>query len=237
MLTSVIIDDEKDAVGTLTKLITKYCPEVVLLGCAYSALEGIKEIQKHKPDLVFLDIQMPGGTGFDVLEALPNRKFQVIFTTAHEQHALKAIKFELLDYLLKPIDTDELIAAVQKAINRAPQFLSNNNDSKTIKLQSNNGFIITKISDILYCKADGSYVHFYLQNGTNCIVSGQLTEFTEQFSSQSFFRIHSKYLINLAHLKEYNKKNYSVILSDSSTLPVSVRRRSDFFKLVESLNQ
>ncbi len=247
MIHAVIIDDERDAVSSLQALLTDYCPEVKVLGTAGTALEAIKEIQVKKPNLVFLDIKMPHGSGFNVLESFPERNFHVIFITAYNQYAIQAIKFSALDYLLKPFDLDELKDALKK-IAHVPvpeslpfQALQDNlredNALHRLVLPTQHGFILLEIANLIYCKADGSYVEFYFKNGNNYIVSRQLGEYEELLKAYHFFRIHHSYLINLNHIKEYtNVSGGQVRLSNDAVLSVSVRRRGPFLRAIKQLN-
>lgn len=244
MLRTIIVDDEKSARESLASLLQTYCPLIEIIGTADSVKQGIAAIEKHKPHLVFLDVQMQDGSGFNLLEALPENNFEVIFTTAYDQYALKAIKFSALDYLLKPINIEELKLAVQKAIDntskddlnkRVISLLENikqGNIHKKIALPFVSGFRVVDVNFIIRCQADRNYTHIYLSDGSKETASKSLKEFEDMLSEHSFFRTHQSHLINLNHVKNYLKgRGGQVELTDGSVVEVARTKKDEFVKL------
>ncbi len=188
MLKTIIIDDEPASRNLLEKMLQDYCPGVIVEATAENVAEGIAAIEKYKPDLVFLDIEMPDKTGFDLLASMDPIDFEVIIITGYEKYAIKAFKTVALDYLLKPIDVVELETAVKRVAEKRNKVQENKNFNvfvqnwkanghEQIALASNDGFLFVKIKDIVYCKGDGSYTYFYLKGGERITVSKNLGEF------------------------------------------------------------
>ncbi len=241
-VTALIVDDEYKNRESLAKLIDQFCYGVEVIGQSENVKSAKEFIDNNKPQIVFLDIEMPGGNGFTLLEKFKNPEFQLIFTTAHADYAIKAIKFAALDYLLKPINVNELKIAVEKAIQNIS---SDKNDSLNKKIdvlkvnQQNEGFNFKKIAlpsldgiefyeieEILRCEADRAYCKFYLINGKRITVSKSLREFEDLLNECNFFRVHKSNMINLSHIKKYVKgKGGYVVLSDDSHVDVSVRKK------------
>lgn len=245
----IIIDDNQQALEFLLELLKIYCPDLTLAGKASNIQEGKALIESVQPELVFLDVEMPTGSGFDLLEQLQSINFKVIFTTAHEKYALKAIRFSALDYLLKPINSEELIAAVNKArldkqkevnqlqINTLLQNLQNPppQDQK-ILIKDKYGMQITLIKDIIRLEADGNYTKFFIQNQKTLMVSKPLKEYEAMLPFEQFFRCHKSHLINLAYILRYDKREEEVIiLSDGSKVPVSRRKLEALMQKMTSL--
>ncbi len=245
---ALIIEDEQKSRELLAAFIKQNLPEITLVGTAKNVAEGIELIKTLKPELVFLDISMPDGTGFDVLERVQGLKFDIIFTTATDKHALKAIKYSACDYLLKPIDIEELKVAVEKSLQKKSsvlpsmenlQFLIQNlkraddNYSK-ITLPTGNAYEIVNIKDIIRCEADGSYTLFFLNGGKKLMVSASLKHYEDLLPSHDFIRIHHHHLINMNHVVRFLKVDGGyAIMSDNSQLEIS-RRKKDAF--IERLN-
>ena len=226
MIKSVIIEDEEKGRELLFNLLTNYCPNVKVVDMADSVKSGLAAIQKHKPDLIFLDIIMPDESGFELLEHIKDMDVEVIFTTAYDQYAIKAIRFSALDYLLKPIDVAEL----QNALKKVEDKLKNNmnqetfNESLKIFLENANthphkmklglptqsGIKFVTIENILFCKAEGNYSLIYFKEKKEQeIVTRTLKELEELLTEFNFCRLHRSYLINLNHIKEYRRINHS----------------------------
>lgn len=241
MIKALIVDDEEKSRITLKNLITMYCPNIDVLELCDSVNSAIEAINKKMPDLVFLDVEMPFHNGFTLLEKIKEPSFDVIFTTAHGHYAIKAIKYSALDYLLKPIDSDELVAAVDKvktkqtgAIKQAPNFdlLLNN-----LKVKGNNvkiaiptfeGLQMINTSDIIKCTADESYTHISLVNHNKITVSRILKEYEELLSDLNFFRVHNSCLVNLTHITKYIKgEGGYVVMTDGSSVEVSRRKKAE----------
>jgi two-component system LytT family response regulator len=241
---AIIIDDEPDGRTVLHSLIKIYCPQIDVLGQSCSGEEGLSMIQDLNPELVFLDIDMPGMNGFSLLKRLKEITFEVIFVTAHHHYALKAIKHSALDYLLKPVDKTELIEAVEKFIklnkenvNERMSFLLKNESKDAseitqIILNVREGYIFTDIEDIIRCEADGNYTMVHLKNGTRQLASKTLKEFEHILGQNNFWRIHKSHLINLKHLKKYVKGDGggNVVMTDNSEIEVSRRNKDAFLK-------
>ena len=239
MIKTIIIDDEPHAREKLELLLRKYCDNVEVVATAKNAEEGIAAINKYNPDLVFLDVEMPVHTGFDMLTMIPTINFDIVFATAHDQYAIRAIKFTALDYLLKPIDSEQLVEAVKKASlkndHKAMQqqydilkqnLASKNKTMEQLAIPSQQGLIFIKVDDLIRCEADSNYTWFYLTNKTKIVSSKTLKEYEEILTDSGFIRIHSAHLINKKHLKQYIKgEGGEVLMNDGSLVDVSRRRK------------
>ncbi|MFC2119185.1 LytR/AlgR family response regulator transcription factor [Bacteroidota bacterium] len=241
IIKAIIVDDEENSISTLNMLLENYCPQVEIIGKAMTHREAVSTIDELKPDLVFLDISMPDGDGFEVLESVTYRSFEVIFITAYNQYALRAFEFSAIDYLLKPVDYKKLKAAVERfsKINTNELFDSRvgvlkenlQSQSHRIILSSMEGFDIYEISDIVRCEANGSYTNFYFNNKQKLITSKTLNNFEKLLSDLSFSRIHSKHLVNLKYIKKYvSGRGGYVVLEDGSKVDVSERKKRDFIR-------
>lgn len=249
MINAVIVDDEPDSIDTLRVLVNTFLDNVEIIGSATDIKTAYSLIQSHEPDLVFLDIEMGTDTGFDLLELLDNSNFHLIFVTAHEKFALKAIRFSALDYLIKPVSPQELKRSVarlqrfgepkddvKKVKHMFTNLLTENRGHHRLSIPTLDGFEFVKISDILYCKADGSYSHIYLKNGEKLTTSKNLKYYSEILEEYSFYRIHSATLINLMYLKKFGKSvGGYVIMEDGSELSVAKSRKNGLLEAL-SLN-
>lgn len=249
MLKVVIIDDEFNAVELISSILKDNFPDIEILGKAQSPIDGIKLINTYKPDLVFLDVEMPEASGFDVLEALPERNFETIFITAYNIYAIKAFKYSAIDYILKPIDIDEFNAAVNKVISKLSE---NKPDSGNIELlmenlkaqqpykisiSSSKGYEYINIQNIVRIEADGRYCSVFLDNGRKIAVTKLLSELIEIIDHRTFFRPHKSHYINLNHVKMFVKTEGGYIeMDDGSQVAVSRNKREEFLCLMESLN-
>lgn len=245
----VIVEDEKHSRNTLINLINEFCDGVEITGTAESVEEAVTLIKTVNPDLVFLDIELQTGTGFDVLLQLNNYPFEVIFTTAFEQYAIQAFKFSSIDYLLKPIDFVELQKAVSKAKDRKNdrlykhqlEILLNNIQDKPVKerkicLSTQEGIEFVSVGDIIYCEANGSYTYFKLKGGKNILVSKHLKEFENLLLDYEFMRVHNSFLINLREVKRFVKSEGGYILmSNESQVSISIKKRELFMEKMASL--
>lgn len=238
---AVIIDDEKSSLNVLEKLIDKYCPTVTVSGIGMNVRQGIDVIDSQEPDLVFLDISMPDGDGFDVLEQVSFKEFEVIFTTASDRHAVKAFEFSAIHYLLKPINYKELQDAVERFENVSDEHTltdkievlrkSLNNEHQKIILPSSEGLNIIELDDVIRCEASKNYTIFYLKTGQHIIASKSLSQFENILSDVSFVRVHSKHLVNLLFVKKYEKgKGGYVIFHDGSHAEVSEGKKKHFLQ-------
>lgn len=250
MLRSIIVEDEKHSRETLKNLINEFCAEVEVVAMAENVEAGVKSIRAHQPDLVFLDIELQTGTGFDVLKQVDSLNFEVIFTTAFEQYAVKAIKFSSIDYLLKPIDLDELQEAIRRVLAKKNQLdtieqykllLKNlqgrpERDSK-ICLSTAEGLEFIKVADILYCEANGSYTNFYINPDIKLVVSKNLKEYELMLNDYHFMRVHNSYLINLSEVKKFVKSEGGYILmNNQAQISISQGRREDFLQRMADLS-
>lgn len=249
MIKAIIVDDEQRSRDALNGLIERYCPEVFIIAQANGCQDGIEKAQKFNPDLVFLDIQMTDGSGFNFLEAFEKFNFEVIFTTAHDQYAIKAIRYSALDYLLKPIDPDELKAAVRKFMQKQDKGQINNNikvllenlknpsnESKKIILSTSEGMHIVSTDDIIRCESDDYYTKFFFLNATSILISKTLKQNEAILSDFNFIRPHKSHLINIKYIKSYLKVDGGYILmTDGSKIPVSRRKRESIVEILNHL--
>ena len=249
MIKAIIVDDELGARESLSKMLEKNCKQIEIVAKVDSMLSAFEAITNKEPDLVFLDIEMPNGNAFDLLEKFKTINFNIIFTTAYDHYAIKAIKFSAIDYILKPIDPEELITAVKRFEDRAGQkatldkqfktLLSNvrpENKLKKVGIPDDDGLIFINLSDIIRCDSDGNYTFFILTSGKKIIASRTLGEYEQMFADDNFFRIHRSHLINLEHVKKYIKgEGGYVVMSDNSQVEVSRRNKTDFLEKLSHL--
>lgn len=240
MIKAIIIDDEPDSLESLRLAVTNFCRSVEVIFTSDSALEGIRAINKFKPDLVFLDVQMPQMSGFDVLQQFDEISFEVIFVTAYNHYAVKAIKFSALDYLLKPVEIDELQRAVKKAeekINSGTRSLQvhtmrgeNEKPSfEKIAIPTGEGLLMIDCKDIIRCVAVDNYTEIYVSNHPKLLVTRTLKEFEELLEPHNFFRVHHSHLINLNRIVKYFKgEGGNVLMSDGVQVDVSRRKKEEF---------
>ena len=239
---AVIIDDISLARASLRADLEDYCPQVEIIGEADGVLSGLKLIRKESPELIFLDIHMTDGEGFDVLEILQNRNASVIFTTASEAHAIKAFQNDALDYLLKPIDPDLLEKAVQKHIVRKAA-ISSASISKTVSkvrkhkitLSTLDDLRVVDVADIVRLQADGNYTTVYELDGTKTMISKSLKEFELQLVPYNFYRTHQSHLVSVNKIKSYLKSEGGFLLmEDGSEVPVSVRKKAEVVAMLKN---
>jgi len=245
MLNTLLIDDEKHSLESLEIEISRNCPELNIIELCKGPRAGITAIRKHKPDLIFLDIDMPIMNGFDMLNEVKDESFDVIFATAYDEYAVRAIKVSAMDYLLKPIDSTELIDAVQKVINKRDEdptsrlevLLTNikgaEDGFQKLAIPSLGGLDFIDISNILYCMADGSYTNIHTVDGEKYVVSKTMKEIAEMLSNPSFFRSHQSYLVNLHHIKKYIKgSGGQLVLSDGTVAQVARARKEELMGII-----
>ncbi len=247
MIKALIIDDENRTRELIAKMITSFGYDIEAIPVGENVMSGIKAIEEIQPDIVFLDIQMPDGTGFDVLKSVKNKDFEVIFITAHEEFAIKAIKFSALDYLLKPIDPSELRAAVEKAIKAidekkeetqfdALQYNIQPNQKRRLVLKTQESVYVVELDEIIRCEADRNYTSFFLAGGKKILVSKTLKEYETLLTGHNFLRVQQSHLINLDYVDRYDKGNGGcVVMKDGSEVPLSPAKREIFFKILENL--
>ena len=241
---AIIIDDERHCIETLHWQLEQYCPEVELVGECNSAEAGLQNIKEKKPDLIFLDIEMPRMNGFDMLESMEKIDFDIIFTTAYDQFAVKAFKVSAVDYLLKPIDKEELKHAIQKvtARKREPvnydrlnllfEQLNHSLVQKKIAVPTMEGLEFIETDNIIHCKSESNYTNIFLLSGKSILISKTLKEVEEMLSGSNFYRIHHSHIINLNHIKKYVRGDggYVVLINDE-VINVSRSRKEGLLKL------
>ncbi|TMI81132.1 MAG: response regulator transcription factor [Bacteroidetes bacterium] len=244
MIKAVLIDDEPHCLGTLGILLKEHCSDVQIMDQCNSATKGLQIIQAIKPDLVFLDIEMPGMNGFEMLEQFSEIPFAIIFTTSYDQYAIKAIRFSALDYLLKPIEPNELVSAVKKVqeqrhLPMAEQFQillkkiqDKDHHFNKIAVPTAEGFEMIRADQVIRCNADDKYTHLFLKNKSKIVACRTLKEMEEQLHDFSFFvRVHHSYMINLNEVAKYVRgEGGYVVMSDGSTVNVSRSRKDALFK-------
>lgn len=247
MIKAIIADDEKMSRNTLRKLLEMYCPSVEIIAETGNAADTHRQIMELKPELVFLDIAMPGKSGIDMLKEIGDIDFEVIFVTAHDRFVLQAIRLSAVDYLSKPVDETELITAVSNATKRIsqkekntqlPAFLHNMQQQPGQDMQlcvpGIRGFQIIRIKDIVYCEADNTYTILHLTDSKKVMASRPLLDYESILHDASFVRIHKSYLINVQHLREYQKGEGGIaVMSNGKQLDVSRRKKEQFIGYVK----
>jgi len=251
MIRTIIIDDEPSAVSVLTTILQKYCKDdVELIATAGSPEDGKQLIEQLHPDLVFMDVEMPGMTGIDLVKSFKSPTFRVVFVTAYDAYALEAFRVSAVDYLLKPIGSEDVIKVVQKIktdvrnelgklavqLQQLDKLLNNHSDNsdQKIGIAMSDKIVFVSFSSIIYCEASGPYTHVYLTDGQKLVSSKALGEFESQLSGYKFFRIHHHYLINLNKVKEFQRNDGGyVIMENNKQLDVSQRRRKDFLNGIQ----
>lgn len=242
---ALLVDDEIHCLETLTWQLEKFCPEIVIVGVCDNAENALTILNKEEIELAFLDIEMPHMNGFELLQRLKKIPFEIIFTTAYDMFAVKAFKFSALDYLLKPIDKDELVQAVQKVkekknqsmlpeqLNILFQNLNNHKQpSQKIALPTMNGLEFVIADDIIHCQSEGNYTHIFLKDDSKFLICRTLKETEELLSGHNFFRVHHSHSINLNHIKKYVKGDGGyVIMSNNSSINVSRSRKEELLRI------
>lgn len=243
MITAVIIDDISLARASLRADLTDHYPDVNIIGEAEGVVSGLKLIKTMKPELIFLDIHMTDGEGFDLLEILGNDACSVIFTTASDQHAIQAFQHEAVDYLLKPIDPDLLVKAVEKHRKRSSYRLSHKNQGRhnetnkvaTISLSTQDDLRVVEVRNIVRLEADGNYTTVFEIDGNKTLVSRSLKSLTEELISFDFYRSHQSHLVNLAMVVSYLKSEGGFLkMKDGSEVPVAVRKKAEIVQILKS---
>lgn len=249
MIRSIIIEDELKSRDVLKSLLERYCSYVEVLAEAEGVADGIEKIKKHKPDVIFLDIQMPDGSGFRLLEKLDKIDFDVIFTTAFDQYAIRAFKYSALDYLLKPISPDDLINAVEKVrkrkldkqINQNIEVLLGNinkpeKELPKIILSTSDKIHVVDVNNIIRCESDNYYTRFFFREGAPILISKTLKENEELLSDHNFIRPHKSHLININYIKAFLRiDNGYIQMTDGSEIPVSRRKREQVVDIINHL--
>lgn len=252
MITAILIDDDTNLRNGMKSLLSRYAPEINIIGEADSVESGTALLLQNPPQVLFLDIHLGDGSGFDLLEEV-NKKgklnSQIVFITAHEQYAIKAFRFSALDFLLKPVDPEEL----EKVMGKLKNVIDKNDNVahidlllenirkkvdnfKRIALSNSDGIHLFEVSDIIRCESEDNYTKFYIKNNKPILISKTLKEYEELLTEHGFERIHQSHLINLAYLKSYIKKDGGyVIMADNSNLPISQRKKDRLQELLKML--
>ncbi|MBL4670315.1 MAG: response regulator transcription factor [Flavobacteriales bacterium] len=249
-ITTIIIDDEQNARENLKLILEDFCPNIEVVAEAGSAEEARKLISKHGPNLLFLDINMPNEDGFELLESIEDKDFSVIFITAHNQFALKALKSGAIDYLEKPIDIEDLQTAVSKIaikgsaegnvdfdmIKTLINEYKNETKAETIAVPTLSGYEILKAEDIVHLEADESYTRIFLADGSKCISSMTIARYEKVLDTNTFFRVHKSHIINTRHhLREFNRHDGNMAIMDSGeAIPVARRKLSGFISAIKT---
>jgi two-component system LytT family response regulator len=246
-MNAIIIDDEKKGREILSKLVETYCQDVNIVAMAANADEGYEAITEKKPDIVFLDIEMPNGNGFSLLERFNEINFQIIFTTAYDNYAIQAIRHHALDYLLKPIDIDELKTAVENAknalkekpeVNRYTEFIAERklDSNSRLALPIKEGIAYLSVSEIIRVESDGSYSTFYSSDGKKYVVSKNIGEYETILPVKDFFRSHKSHLINIKKVKKFLRTDgYFAEMEDGSVIEISRRKKDEFLQLMSGI--
>ena len=246
MIRTLIVDDEANNRRNLRELLENHFPNMEVVGDADGVVTGLEAIIKNCPELVLLDIRLKDGDAFDLLNELGQITFKIIFITAYEEYALKAIKFSALDYLLKPVRLEDLREAIAKAesqilkeLNLQLAELSNNlkpSQSKRIVLRTADKLHFIPVTEIMRCEADRNYTTFFLAEGRKIVVSGTMREYEDILSEQGFYRLHKSHIVNLSFIQSYEKADGgTVILTDGTHVPVAMRKKNQLIELFNKL--
>lgn len=247
MIKAIIVDDEFSAIKSLQWEIENFCKDIEVINSFTDPYEAIEAINKLQPDCVFLDIEMPEMDGFQLLKKLKYRDFDLIITTAFDNYAIKAFKESAIDYLLKPVDSDDLVKSVSKItanknkntlgfeLKKVLSSLVPENRNRKISLPLSGKTIFLKAEDIIYCKADGNYSNIYLKNNKKEMISKKLKEMEELIHDNTFYRVHNSYLVNLSYIKEYIKKDgHYLVLEDDTSIPVARSKKDELLALLHN---
>jgi len=241
----IIVDDDVNCISTLSGIIKSYCPKLNILGAANNIVAAVKLINETRPQLVFLDVEIGEEMGFDLFKYFPSPEFEVVFTTAHEKYALKAIKSSCYDFLLKPVNIEELVAVVAKLEQdkktdpkqNVDVLLDNlkvkDNSLKKIAIPSNDGYAFIDVNDIISLEADGKYTKITADKGVRSLSTKNIGEFEELLDPALFFRTHKSWIINLNHIRKFLKSESQVLLSNDTLADVSSRKKEEFLKLFD----
>lgn len=239
MINAVIVENEQLTIEGLKEMIALYCPSIAVLGVAKNVEAAYQLIEKVRPQLIFLDIQLDEGNGFDLLDKFKTLFFKVIFTTAFDKYAIKAFKYSAFDYLLKPIDPDDLLTSINRLreIKETSQQLalqtlkSNKRQLENLLLKTQDSYFIIKVAHIIYCLSEGNYTTFYLKDQRKIMVSKPLKYYVELLEEQQIYRVHQSYLVNMNWVSRYDKSGY-ICLAEGHKVPIAVRKTAYFLKLL-----
>lgn len=248
MIRTIIIDDEENVRNTLSNILGEIREDIDIIGECDDVASGIALIKSTNPDLVLLDIKLPDGTGFDILDKLSKITFKIIFITAYEEYAVHAFKFSAADYILKPVSALDLNHAIDKVVLQLQaEYLlklnalinnnhTTNNGEKRLVIKTVDKIHVIKVKDIFRCESDQSYCHFYLTNDSKITISKPLKDYDELLTDYHFFRIHKSHLVNLEHIKRFERTDGGyVVMADNTRVPVSFRKREELINILENL--
>jgi two-component system LytT family response regulator len=245
-LNAILIDDERNSLEALETLIRMYCHDVNIRATCRSADEALAAIAEFSPDLLLLDIEMPGKSGFDLIDELPDKSIGIIFVTAYDQYAIDALRVSAMDYLLKPVDEMELVRAISRVKEKLAKaqvadsmdvlltnLKSQHHSFQKLAIPTMEGLDFLSIKDILYCEAEGNYTHIFMRDGAKHLVSKTLRDISELLSGSLFIRVHQSYLINLEYVVKYIRgAGGQVIMADQKSIPVSRARKEELLSLI-----
>ncbi|WGH75510.1 LytTR family DNA-binding domain-containing protein [Tenacibaculum tangerinum] len=246
-LTAILVDDMPTALEMLQKDLTQRYPEIEIIGTAKSVVEASKLLRKEQPDILFLDIMLGDGTGFDVLEIHPNLSSKIIFVTASDEYAIKAFKFAAIDYVLKPYSDEDLANAISKAKNQIQpdkeqlsvlqqSITKPNQRPKKISLHTSDKIMVVSLDDIIRCQSDNNYTEFFMSDGQKILVGKTLKHFSDMLKEYDFLRVHQSHLINIQYIKEFIKSDGGyLVLKNKTTIPVSVRKKNEVITVLEKI--
>lgn len=239
---ALIVEDEPRSRITLRNLLGKYCPAVEVIAEASSVEQGTAAIIHYKPDIVFLDVRLNEGTSFDILNNFKEFDFKIVFTTAYDNYALQAFKYHAIDYLLKPIDPDQLIELSERLekiikVDELVKKLSNKEENRIQKLaiKSNNGTHYIDFHDLIRCEADSNYTNFYLSDGCKIVSAKSLKEYEETLTGNNFLRVHKSHLVNLEYVVKFESSSSSIVLKNGTHIEVARRRKESLISLMKNL--
>ncbi|TDQ29936.1 LytR/AlgR family response regulator transcription factor [Tenacibaculum caenipelagi] len=246
-LTAILVDDMPTALEMLQNDLTQFHPEIEIIGTAKSVVEASKVLRKQQPDILFLDIMLGDGTGFDVLEIHPNLSSKIIFVTASDEYAIKAFKFAAIDYVLKPYSNEDLANAIHKAKSQIrpdkeqltvlqQSITQPNQRPKKISLNTSDKIMVVNLDDIIRCQSDNNYTEFFMSDGQKILVGKTLKYFTDILKEYDFLRVHQSHLVNIQFIKEFIKSDGGyLVLKNKTTIPVSVRKKNEVVDILAKM--
>lgn len=246
-LSAILVDDMPTALEMLKNDLTQFHPEIEIIGTAKSVVEASKALRKQQPDILFLDIMLGDGTGFDVLEIHPNLSSKIIFVTASDEYAIKAFKFAAIDYVLKPYSNEDLANAINKAKDQIKpdkeqltvlqqSITKPNQRPKKISLNTSDKIMVVNLDDIVRCQSDNNYTEFFMNDGQKILVGKTLKHFADMLKEYDFLRVHQSHLINIQFIKEFIKSDGGyLVLKNKTTVPVSVRKKNEVISILEKM--
>lgn len=246
-LSAILVDDMPTALEMLQNDLTQFHPEIEIIGTAKSVVEASKSLRKQQPDILFLDIMLGDGTGFDVLEIHPNLSSKIIFVTASDEYAIKAFKFAAIDYVLKPYSNEDLANAINKAKDQIKpdkeqltvlqqSITKPNQRPKKISLNTSDKIMVVNLDDIVRCQSDNNYTEFFMNDGQKILVGKTLKHFADMLKEYDFLRVHQSHLVNIQFIKEFIKSDGGyLVLKNRTTVPVSVRKKNEVISVLEKM--